>query len=386
MSLDKSNSESTRMKIKQDKIRYSNYLATQTRFNNGLISRPGSIIAGTGSSGESSAFTNIKEGTIFISPEDQETIIIENTPVTTQTNISGSLLIGTGGYLESSVSANFAMGTQDFTIECWAKTNITYGGGWATLVSLGAAFGDDIRLCAGGDFYSPNTGNIGIIIPGSSDDMRCFASEKMIIDNWYHLALVRQGNYVLLYINGVNVILKDNLTQIGSTQIGANFNHGSTNAERKAAAAATAAATAAAAASAAATAAALAASSPSSSTANAAAVAAAAAVEAAAAADFAALEAAQAASSAGTSKFYVNSSVGGERQFNGLVSNVRVVKGKAVYTGNFTVPTAPLRIDSNTIILLNTKPDNFIKDNSSYNHTLTSTGPVSFSSNNPFTG
>ena len=75
-----SNSESTRTKIKQDKIRYSNYLATQTRFINGLISRPGSIISGTGSSGESSAYVDIKTGTVFISPEDQASIITANAP------------------------------------------------------------------------------------------------------------------------------------------------------------------------------------------------------------------------------------------------------------------------------------------------------------------
>ena len=210
------------------------------------------------------------------------------------------------------------MGLQDFTIECWAKRTASTGGGWENLVYLGSSNTDDIRLCAGGDFRGINAGNIGIIVPGLSDAMCCYAPLKMTIGNWYHLALVRQGNYVSLYVNGVNIILEDDETHISSTQIGVTFNHGSTN--------------------------------------------------------------------AGKSTFYVNSSFGGERGFNGNVSNVRVVKGTAVYTGNFTVPTAPLGIASDTKILLNTKPDIYINDSSSYNNTVTSTGPVSFSSNNPFTG
>lgn len=386
MSLDKNISESMRMKKKQDTIRYSNYLATQTRFNSGLISRPGSIISGTGASGESSAYANIKMGNVFISPEDQTSIINANTPATTQTAISGSLLLGTDGYLVSSVSADFAMGTADFTIECWAKTSITYGGGWAVLVSLGANGGDDIRLCAGGDFYSPNSGKIGIILPGSSGDKGYFTPDIMSIGIWYHLALVREGNYVSLYVNGLNLTLTEQgSATAASTNIFVNFNHGTTYSESKAALAATKATAAATAASDAATAAATAAGSATPTNIAAATAAASAAAAAAAEADDAAASATAALASAGTSRFHVNSSLSGEREFNGVVSNLRVVKGKAVYTGPFTVPTAPLGIEPDTKILLKTEPGNFIKDSSTYNNTLTSTGPVSFSSDNPFT-
>jgi hypothetical protein len=39
------------------------------------------------------------------------------------------------------------------------------------------------------------------------------------------------------------------------------------------------------------------------------------------------------------------------QEFNGLISNVRVVKGTAVYTSNFTVPTSPLTAITNTKLL-----------------------------------
>ena len=40
------------------------------------------------------------------------------------------------------------------------------------------------------------------------------------------------------------------------------------------------------------------------------------------------------------------------RYLNGFLSNIRIVKGSAVYTSNFDVPTAPLSVVSNTTLLL----------------------------------
>jgi hypothetical protein len=77
--------------------------------------------------------------------------------------------------------------------------------------------------------------------------------------------------------------------------------------------------------------------------------------------------------------------------FNGYISNLRVVKGVAVYTGNFAVPTSPLTttqssstniaaITGTATSLLTCQSNRFI-DNSANNFTLTRNGSPSVQSN-----
>ena len=77
----------------------------------------------------------------------------------------------------------------------------------------------------------------------------------------------------------------------------------------------------------------------------------------------------------------------GQYYYNGLISNLRVVNGTAVYTAAFTPPQSILPSITNTQLLLNvTESANFIKDNSPNNFTLTNNGPATWTTSGPFNG
>ena len=69
--------------------------------------------------------------------------------------------------------------------------------------------------------------------------------------------------------------------------------------------------------------------------------------------------------------------------FTGQISNVRLVKGTAVYTSNFTTPTKPLTDITNTSLLVSMGATPFI-DTSTNAYTITNVGSVALSNLSPF--
>ncbi len=88
--------------------------------------------------------------------------------------------------------------------------------------------------------------------------------------------------------------------------------------------------------------------------------------------------------STGTDSVFIGvNGVGTAYYVNGYISNVRIVNGTAVYTGNFTVPTAQLTAITNTS-LLTCQSSTFV-DNSTNGFTVTSFGDARPQQFSPFT-
>jgi hypothetical protein len=71
--------------------------------------------------------------------------------------------------------------------------------------------------------------------------------------------------------------------------------------------------------------------------------------------------------------------------WNGNISNLRVVKGTAVYTSNFTPSTTPLTAISGTSLLMNTVSGAQFADSSTNVLALTATGSPTWNTLSPFT-
>lgn len=79
---------------------------------------------------------------------------------------------------------------------------------------------------------------------------------------------------------------------------------------------------------------------------------------------------------------YIGTNLTAGYNFNGYISNFRVVKGTGLYTAPFTVQTSSLTTVTNTSLL--TCQSNNFKDNSTNNFTVTKFGDITISRFNPF--
>ena len=123
--------------------------------------------------------------------------------------MSGSIYFdGTGDYLTAPSNSAFAFGTGDFTIECWVyfRDFITNDG----VFQLGSS-------------YFPGGGGLAVAAFGAQGwqlyygGISAAAGTTPSINTWYHLALVRSGTSLKLYVNGVlNTSVTDNTNYTGT--------------------------------------------------------------------------------------------------------------------------------------------------------------------------
>jgi len=136
---------------------------------------------------------------------------------TAQSKFGGAsgLFDGTGDYLSLADSADWVFGTGDFTIDGWVRFNNLPGVGDHQF--LYAQFLDDqngvawFAQYAGGIYYI----SFSAVSAGSPIvDVSWNVSAAFAINTWYHLAIIRSGNYLYLFKDGSQVGSAASLTGI----------------------------------------------------------------------------------------------------------------------------------------------------------------------------
>lgn len=211
---------------------------------------------------------------------------------------------GTNQYLTiaNNTALDLATGAPDWTIECWFYTSLASS--QQILVQKDGISGSRQSQY----MILINTSNQiqGVLSPATSStgNQNFISSVTVTTNRWYHVAMVRSGSNITIFLNGAIVVGPTAITvtmgnNTGPLSIGAN----------------------------------------------------------------------------GTGASYLN----------GYISNVRIVKGTAVYTAAFTPSQSILPSIANTQVLLNVIDSaNFIKDNSPNNFTLTNTGTATWNATSPF--
>jgi hypothetical protein len=209
-------------------------------------------------------------------------------------------LNGTSQYLIAPSSTDFALGTGDFTVECWIyPTAWTNDNGTFIDFRQGTGVNNQVKIRL---FLTGGTLNLYVSL------VNRITTTLASLNTWYHIALVRLSGSTKLYVNGV---------QGGSTYTDAN--------------------------------------------------------------DYGSVAQDMVIGQVGDLRAF------GTGYFAGYISNVRIVKGTAVYTAAFTPSQSLLPNITNTKLLLNViSSTTFIKDNSTNNYALTNVGTATWIATGPF--
>ena len=235
-------------------------------------------------------FTITKNGDVSIKPSNP---FLPSSSVTVN-NLYSTNFDGTGDYLTVPYNSALNLGSATtWTMEYWVYFNAVSG----TYTPISFVQTGDIRW---GIEHAAST----TLLLFNNSTAVTFTNPTTLTPNiWYHIAWVRDGTNVRLYINGVvsSTTSTNNLQSISSGPLNIGYN------------------------------------------------------------------------AVGGYEFYMN----------GSISNLRVVKGTALYTGTFTPPTAPLTAITNTSLL--TCQSATLVDNSTNNFAITSAGQAQPIPVSPFT-
>lgn len=138
---------------------------------------------------------------------------------TAQSKFGGAsgLFDGTGDYITTPNSANFDPGTGSFTAEMWVRPAV-----------LSGADGNGAYLIGNTDFV---LGSLGWLLNINATNIRFYANytaswainiggaHGMSINTWYHVAVVRNGSAIDVYVNGVSKANVSNAADITSPNV-----------------------------------------------------------------------------------------------------------------------------------------------------------------------
>ena len=118
---------------------------------------------------------------------------------TAQSKFGGSSMLfdGTGDWLTIPDSDEFSFGSGNFTIEAWIYNNTT--GTFRHIVGQGNGNG----TVAAFYFFKSNTNKLSGLIGSSGGSTIVSSSADLPLNTWTHVAFVRNGGTITLYINGV---------------------------------------------------------------------------------------------------------------------------------------------------------------------------------------
>lgn len=103
---------------------------------------------------------------------------------------------GTGDYL-SVTSTTFVTGSKDWTVEGWVYMNSAANGAIFSTITLGTGYGILLGVQA-----SPFKA-LACVTNGGSGPGWITGTTTLVINTWYHMALVRSATTVTFYLNGV---------------------------------------------------------------------------------------------------------------------------------------------------------------------------------------
>jgi len=120
-------------------------------------------------------------------------------PYDVATNGGSAYFDGTGDYLTVPDNAAFNLAANDFTIECWVYLTTLAN---SPMISAQMNVAQSVLSYA---FLVTPTGSLSTYVQDSSGAYKTINSSNgaVTINNWYHIALVRNGNTNRQYVNGV---------------------------------------------------------------------------------------------------------------------------------------------------------------------------------------